>query len=602
MTRLAHGLFAVLVLATVAAFFVAQRLKSTPPVVQDVGVQDRVSPNRDGRFDRARISFQLKRRDVVDVAIIDAGGETVRLLADGLELEARRQARLKWDGRADGGRRLPDGIYRPRLLLRRQGRSVILPRTITLDATPPSPQVLAIGPSDATGPELLPRRDGRPAQIRFRAPGRRPSVEIWRTDVPRPRVVAELELPADLAGGEGVAEWDGTRGGRRVGPGTYAAVVRSRDTAGNIGESLPERILEGRPRRGEDGRGPAGITVRYLGLQPPVLPVGAGREMQVGIDARGATFNWSLRRVGAPAPVRRSRRATGGPLRRRVPDGKSGLFLFEARTRDRLARVPVAVDDRRDHPVLVVLPATTWQGRNLLDDDGDGVADSLDRGLPVRLERVFAGDGLPPGFEVAEAPLLAHLDRRRLRYDLTTDVALAVGRGPALDGHRGVLLAGDTVWLTEDVRRGLRGFVARGGTLASLGTGSLRAEVRQTADRLVEPTRPEATDLFGARLGRVERRRVPLTILEDDPRLQLFAGEEGLFERVEAWEPTQSAGSEARLASSAVTPDGRAVIVAARFGRGLVVRPGIPGFASRLSVDVASAELLARTWTLLRTG
>ena len=59
--------------------------------------------------------------------------------------------------------------------------------------------------------------------------------------------------------------------------------------------------------------------------------------------------------------------------------------------------------------------------------------------------------------------------------------------------------------------------------------------------------------------------------------MQLFAGEEGLFPGVEAWEPTRSIGSEARLASSAVTPDGREVIVAARFGDGLVIRTGDPG-------------------------
>jgi hypothetical protein len=222
--------------------------------------------------------------------------------------------------------------------------------------------------------------------------------------------------------------------------------------------------------------------------------------------------------------------------------------------------------------------------------------------MDVRLSRVFAGDGLPAGLTENEAPLLARLDREGLRYDLTTDVALATGRGPKLRGHRGVMLAGDTRWLTEDVRRQLRSFVAGGGTLASLGTASLRAEVRQTPRRLTDPTRPAAEDLFGARIRRVRERTVDLQILEDDPNVQLFAGEEGLFPAVEAWEATASVGSEARLASTAVTPDGEEVIVAARFGRGLVIRTGIPAFATRLSEDETSAELLGRIWTLLRTG
>ena len=61
-------------------------------------------------------------------------------------------------------------------------------------------------------------------------------------------------------------------------------------------------------------------------------------------------------------------------------------------------------------------------------------------------------------------------------------------------------------------------------------------------------------------------RAVDLQILDDDPRVQLFAGEEGLFPGVEAWEATPSVGREARLARDAVTPDDREVIVAARFG------------------------------------
>ena len=44
------------------------------------------------------------------------------------------------------------------------------------------------------------------------------------------------------------------------------------------------------------------------------------------------------------------------------------------------------------------------------------------------------------------------------------------------------------------------------------------------------------------------------------------------------------------------------MIVEARFGDGLVIRTGIPGFATRLSGDETSAELLRRIWTLLRTG
>jgi hypothetical protein len=90
-----------------------------------------------------------------------------------------------------------------------------------------------------------------------------------------------------------------------------------------------------------------------------------------------------------------------------------------------------------------------------------------------------------------------------------------------------------------------------------------------------------------------------VTILEDDPLVRLFEGGAGLFGGVERWEETVDAGREAVVASNAVTPDGKQVIVALRYGRGLVIRPGIDDFATRLSQDAASAELALRTLTLL---
>ncbi|HEV2815335.1 MAG TPA: N,N-dimethylformamidase beta subunit family domain-containing protein [Solirubrobacteraceae bacterium] len=596
MTRLAGGVFAALVVATFAAFLVAQRLKNEPSVVQRIMGATVFSPNQDSRFDRMRISFTLSEDDEVRATVIDDEGDPVATVAEDLSITKWRQARVAWDGITDDGERAPDGRYRVRLTLERQGRTVTLRRSVLLDTTPPRPRVVDIGPEAGDGPELLPRRDGAPAQIRFRAPGRQVEVEVWRTDR-GPRLVRTL---APKEGG--VTTWDGrNEEGRRLAPGTFAVVVRSRDRAGNIGSNAPRPL---RLRRGARIAGRAGITIRYLGLQPPVVPIKAGEGADVGVDSRGAAWRWTLRRVGSPLPSRRGRHSSGGAFRVRPPNGKSGLFLYEVNTRDRQARVPLAVDDRKDNRVLVVLPATTWQGRNPVDDDGDGLPNTLELGGPAKVDRVFAGDGLPQGLTESEAPLLAHLDRTGLRYDLTTDVALAVRRGPQIERHRGVLLAGDTVWLTEDVRRRLRAFAAGDGhTLVSLGIDSLRRDVDMTGGRLDRPGAPERSDLFGARLGELrDDQPVDLTIRDDDPQLQLFAGGEGLFTGVEAWEPTLDVGGEARALSTAGPTGEPPAIVAVRYGQGLVIRPGIRGFATRLSSDVESQELLGRMWTLLTTG
>ena len=601
MTATARVAFALLVGATFAAFFAAQELKTTPPAVQDVRATDLFSPNRDGRKDRMRMSFFLKRADDVTATVLNHAGDEIRVLAE-RRLAAGRRMRLVWDGTDAGGRPVPDGIYRVRLNLRRQGRAVLIPRNIEKDTTPPKIVVTSIGPARVPGPELLPRADGDPAEVHFQAPvrpGSRTEILVFRTDVRPARPVFDepVELPDDATSWK----WDGTADGRRVAAGTYLVVVRARDKAGNIGSSAPV------PPRLEYGRrlpGRGGITVRYLRAQAPTGPVKAREEAAVAFDSVGERFTWQLRRVGS-AGVRNS----GSGSRTRVvrfaaPGGKSGLYLFEVRTRTRRTAAPVVVQARRPSDVLVVLPVTTWQGLNPVDDEGDGRSNTLSAGLPVELARPYVGDGVPPQIRRHEALLLAQLDREGRRYDLTTDVALARGEGPQLAGHRGVILAGDTRWLDDDAARALRGFVRDGGRLLSVGTRSLRRSVTFTpGGRAISPTLPTARNLFGARLGPVVRPAAPVTVVNVTDRIDLFAGTTGLFGGFGLYEPTLAVrGGADAIAAAAATQDGdRRVIVAARFGKGLVIRTGLPEFSARLRENAELTELLDRMWTLLRT-
>jgi hypothetical protein len=261
------------------------------------------------------------------------------------------------------------------------------------------------------------------------------------------------------------------------------------------------------------------------------------------------------------------------------------------------------VQSRGPHqPVLVVLPYMTWQGRNPVDDDGDGAPNVLDRGVPVKAARLYANGKLPVGFTEAEGPLLAFAGHKKLRYDVTTDVALAAGRGPRLQGHHGVVLPGDVRWLPGSVQLQLRRFVRRGGTLLLTGTDSLRREVRLTRRGLLDrPTAAADTNTFGAKLRPVVRKPTTVTNLNDE--IQLFSGDvfggTGVFGGFPGFEATASAGPREQLKASAVTPDNQTVIVATRFGEGLVIRTGLLDFATRLNRDANSAELVQRAWTLL---
>jgi hypothetical protein len=329
--------------------------------------------------------------------------------------------------------------------------------------------------------------------------------------------------------------------------------------------------------------------------------VKAGKPVAFGVDPRGERWAYTVRRVGSNEVVARGGHTRGGVFRITAPGRESGVYLYDVRTRTRHVTVPFAVQGADRRRVLVVLPTMTWQGRNPVDDDGDGLPNLLDRGLAVRTARVLAGDGLPAGFAQRDAPLLAWLARTGRRFDVTTDVALAAGTGPKLGAHKGVLLPSDVRWLPSGLQQRLRRFVRDGGTVASLGLDSLRRQVRVTPrGRLVDPTPPAPTDLFGGRLSPLTRSPEPVTLTEASDRIELFAGTDGQFPGWHELEPL-AGGGQGRLVSAAVTEAGRAPITAVRLGKGLVLRYGLPELPTQLTRDETdpTTALMARTWTLL---
>ncbi len=608
-------IFGVLVAATFAAFFVAQRLKNAPSVVQQFNATYVFSPNRDGRKDRAHVTFKVKKADNVTVELVDHDGDPVKTLLDDRHLAAYAPIKpsLSWDGTDDDGHTVPDGRYRVRITLRHLGRSVIPQRSLLKDTKPPQPKVLAIGPTKVYGPELLPEPGGGKAEVHFGPAlgAKHALIHVFRTGPGAPRAVRTDVLRE----GQTEWDWDGTNGHeRRVSPGTYLVVPEWRDSAGNIGTGVPlDRAGLPILTRGRlPGRG--GVTVRYLGAQVPVTPAKARDRVEIQVDARQQRYAWNVRRIGDPAIRAHSTKAkTKTKVVFSAPGGKSGVYVFTAHTRSRSTRVvfsvqarqPIAGTRAKPRGVLVVLPYVTWQGRNAADDDGDGAPNTLDLGVPVRPVRIMAGDGLPVNFTAQEGQLLRWLDRNGKRYDITTDLALALKRGPQLAGHHGVLIPGDARWLPAGVRVALRAFVKAGGTVVSTGTDSLRRSVLLDAkSRLANPSPAKPTDLFGAKLAPVVHKTTTLELFTQDPKIDLFKGADGLFPNVDAWEATERVGDEADLLSNAVTSTkygSKTVIVAARFGKGLVIRPGFPSFAQRVATnsDPATSALMARMWTLL---
>ena len=337
--------------------------------------------------------------------------------------------------------------------------------------------------------------------------------------------------------------------------------------------------------------------------KPALTRSPAGARAAVAVTSPGR-FTWTLRRVGEREIRKRGRGSRTRLVRFAAPGGKSGLYIFEVRTRTRKAAAPVIVQSAENRDVLVVLPAMTWQGSNPVDDDGDGRPDTLGAGLPVRIGRPFVKSGLPAQLPTQEALLLSQLDREGHRYDLTTDVALARNEGPTIAGHRGVILAGDTRWLDPRVSKALQGFVRGGGTLFSAGTQSLRRTAELTPrGRAIKPTLPTVRDLFGARLRPIERLDAPATLTNIVDDVQLFAGTAGQFSGITSFEQTLDVrGGSGAIVAAAATQDGRRqVIVATRpeKAKGLVIRPGLPDFSASLGDNAELAGFLERVWTLL---
>lgn len=152
--------FALLVLATVAAFGWAQRLKRDPlvldrvtfvaaPVLHPRNPVHSFTPNGDCHYDRVRIKFRVTQSDDATVQVVKPGGRVVVTLARDEFLKRYHYFSFYWDGRQRGGGIAAPGRYKLRVKLLDQDRVLVPPGTIRLHRVP------ARSPDRCAGP---PRR------------------------------------------------------------------------------------------------------------------------------------------------------------------------------------------------------------------------------------------------------------------------------------------------------------------------------------------------------------------------------------------------------------------------------------------------------------
>lgn len=151
-SRWAGLVFALLVLATLAAFARSQRLKRDPLVIDHVTfvavprlhpeapLVRSFTPNGDCRYDRIRIRFRTTQSDRGTVQVVKPGGRLVLTLARDTYLKRYHFHTYYWDGRSREDGIAPPGRYKLRVKLLGEDRVLVPPGVMLLHEAKRNPR------------------------------------------------------------------------------------------------------------------------------------------------------------------------------------------------------------------------------------------------------------------------------------------------------------------------------------------------------------------------------------------------------------------------------------------------------------------------------
>ena len=272
MPRLVSTLLVVALLAgTATAFGITQGLKAEKSPIYASRVAKVLSPVCDCATRAADIWFTLRKPDRVAVEIV-RGDEVVRVLVEGKRLR-RGVVHFSWNGRDDQGRFVPDGVYRPRVHLDGQRRTIVLPNEMRVDTTPPDPITAAVKPK-----AFSPDGDGKADRVRITYGFSEHAHAILAVDGRRV-TFTRAQKP------DGSITWNGKVGERVVRAGRHVLQISAQDLAGNVGGPVE-----------------VPVEVRYVELARSVIRVKTGARFGVRVSA-DADVRWRLaRRSGTAKP------------------------------------------------------------------------------------------------------------------------------------------------------------------------------------------------------------------------------------------------------------------------------------------------------------
>ena len=291
-TLIVAGLLA----ATATSFAVEERLKLEDSPVLKTQVEKLFSPKKG----EAKIGFQLRREENIQLDIVDDQGTVVRhALGTGVFGQSFHQ--FAWDGRNDAGRIVPDGVYHVQLELKDEDRMIEFPSTIRADSTPPTVEQIAIKHR-----VFSPDGDHRADQVNVRYTFSEPAYAILFVDGKR---VARSYRKKPV----GTIQWY-ARGKR---PGDYRLALAAQDLAGNTAGST--RAFT--------------VRLRYIDLFKHTFKP-RGRILRIRVSTDAKTVGWRLGRTRGNAKP---------PLIRLPAPSKPGRYTLTVTANGHRARATVVV-------------------------------------------------------------------------------------------------------------------------------------------------------------------------------------------------------------------------------------------------------------------
>lgn len=249
--------------ATAAAFAVTERLKLERSPVTGTRVDRVFSPVCECARDVAVISIVLRRRETVTIDVLNRAGRSIRTIVRKRREPAGRVS-YTWDGRDNLERVVPEGVYRPRVQLERNGRTIILPNPIRVDTTAPVITLVRVFPR-----VFSPDSDGSRDRVTASYRSNERAGAVMLVDG-RQRVQSKFRRV------QGNLVWFGRVNGGVVRPGIYEIRLRAVDRAGN--RSVRTRAVP--------------VRVRFVELSRDRIEVEAGKRFSVRVRTDARAYRW----------------------------------------------------------------------------------------------------------------------------------------------------------------------------------------------------------------------------------------------------------------------------------------------------------------------